>query len=1589
MKRLLMMMAMASLAATAAAQQEPMEARGFASDKVFDFHDVDSVNTFNGNLIVHIPIGVGFKFNGKVGYGMTLFYNSSSWHYEVVDVSQDPPAPVPEQQIHGNPVARANAGFGWYFSLGRLWAPNDPINEQHSNYWIYEGQDGADHNFYRSDDLQTWRTLDGSYLRMRIIDTSLIDIDFPDGTYQVFQRYDRPGANGVYDGPWTVAPSTSSSSLWRLTETRDYYGNVIHVDYNSTPTYKEIWTISATVDGARTPRVTAKALFKYPPPVSTSLTPNGWWVDNVLDEVDVETFGSSTLDAAYKFQTTVVPDMSPAEGDNTGNTLTMPILSSVDLPDGTSFGFTLATSVGDGYFSGSLRQLVLPTGGHIDYTWVERDPIPGTSGMKKPFNSAPIIVWQRPVTDPATSDVRTWRYNWAYSLDQCFCGNVTCQLGRQMTIFVTRPDQNTDLTYYSVYSPAGQTGTNCGQNGWNINEFGLPITHFASDPDNSSRLLSRDVRQGVIDFTSSPANGWDGRGAFPTTVNAATKTDYAQYEWDAGYTIPRFAPNSRVRSSSSRWGITGTGCTIPNSTRYTTSDNYAFDSYGHYRLNVSKGNIASCDGAAIETKSTFHGYTGTLPGNNWFLNTPTEECVSYGTPSIGLDTVTACSDLSAPFTTKFNWDSSTGFLTGKRALKSGTTDSDDDLLTLFTYDHGNIASAKFYGGDNSSGHGAGTGFTPPGLPQYQVTYSNQYDDPSTGNGGLKNVKATYSGFTFAAKDIDYDLSTGLVSASRDGSGLATTFDYDALGRVTTVKPPAVTPLGIPATTTYTYSKASTSPSFTAAAAVASTTTNSGGFVKKRFEYDGLGRLWHEKEYIDSSRVSTREMLYDALSRVWKRSELEVVPTHYTITSYDELSRPTTIQSADGKHQTTIGYTDGPRTVTRSNTVNEPAAITATTTETYDSFGRLSGVTDPVGTTGSYTYDAADRLVNVTVGQQPRTFTYDGRGFLTGETHPELDSTQFAYKYDSRGHILERNLMIPVNGVPTPKVDSIFNLRYAYDGAERLTTLSAWSSYSTASNPQYRPIKEMTYADANASGDFAMGKLKTALRHNYQPSLGDVRVTETYTYGDNAGHLTQRQTDIVRFDGATHNLQSLTQSAVYNDLGAIASTTYPTCNWSYCGERPWPSDQLFNAYTNGRLSWVYTDQNYPKSFASISRADNDTVTSIQHGNGVNDTITPDPNGLTRPQRITFQGWTDCPAVSFINPPADQTIASGTSTQLSFSAAGTIATIQWYNGANAVAGNEIAGQNSGTYQTPNLTATTMYSVRISNACSTAVASVTITVCNAAPVIDSYTPSQTITANTNTTLSVTAHGTGPLSYQWYQGSGTANLVGTQQTYTAAPATTTSYWARVTNACGSSDTPLITLTVGPPLSAPTNVVATVSGPAQIQITFNAVTGAGSYDLERHSAGIVEHFNITGSPAYDNSVVANRTYVYVVHAVANGQNPSPPSNADLATIVSFTTLTQSQTLIYASHFQEILDAINDIRYVNGSSPLSWANILPAGVPAPAHGVPIRIEHLTSLRTAMDSALTAVGVPTSSYSSAQSGTLIQKQQIEELRSRTQ
>ena len=96
-------------AGTMLGQQAPGLEKGFSADKLYQFGDLDSVNTFNGNLTFRLPIGPTYPVNGGTSYALTLTYNSKVWDYEEVGT-----------YILAVPTRRSNAGLGWLLSLGRI-----------------------------------------------------------------------------------------------------------------------------------------------------------------------------------------------------------------------------------------------------------------------------------------------------------------------------------------------------------------------------------------------------------------------------------------------------------------------------------------------------------------------------------------------------------------------------------------------------------------------------------------------------------------------------------------------------------------------------------------------------------------------------------------------------------------------------------------------------------------------------------------------------------------------------------------------------------------------------------------------------------------------------------------------------------------------------------------------------------------------------------------------------------------------------------------------------------------------------------------------------------------------------------------------------------------------------------------------------------------------------------------------------------------------------------------------------------------------------------------------------------------------------
>ncbi|MGZ4809032.1 MAG: FG-GAP repeat domain-containing protein, partial [Thermoanaerobaculia bacterium] len=188
--------------------------------------------------------------------------------------------------------------------------------------------------------------------------------------------------------------------------------------------------------------------------------------------------------------------------------------------------------------------------------------------------------------------------------------------------------------------------------------------------------------------------------------------------------------------------------------------------------------------------------------------------------------------------------------------------------------------------------------------------------------------------------------------------------------------------------------------------------------------------------------------------------------------------------------------------------------------------------------------------------------------------------------------------------------------------------------------------------------------------------------------------------------------------------------------------------------------------------------------------------------------------------------------------------------------------------------------------------------------------------------------------------------------------------------------------------LPAPASMQATALSSSQVKIDWSAVPGAAQYGISRSSPTdytAVDFSTTQASTTLTDTLPAGiHSYLYVVVAFPPGAGPSDYGDPaiDVATTILFTNDGDAgPTLIKQQHFDELYDAINAIR--------TLANIdVPFTFPQPiTAGSLIRASNITSARTAIDAARTAMSLPLISYSHVinPSSTPIRKEDVQELR----
>jgi len=1545
------------LVVPAAIAQHPATERGFKADAVYQFNGFDSVNLFNGNLILTVPLGPSYPVSAGLSYGFVLRYAGDIWTATEICAGKDG-----DQCRVPFDMRDDNIAPGWRLTFGELVEPKTSGEfSVAASMWKYRTPDGSEHLFFRTlhdpkcagavttdcDPIDTAvrYTRDGSYLRMKDINATTKLVEFPDGTMQrfvvssgttagtvyppdyIYHRFSAPDANGVPTANY-VKIDTATANQWTITDTT---GRSHTVAFQTGTNPDVVLTLAA--------------------------------------------FGGGT--ATYTLKRTTTELARPCHASNTSVTQTVQLLSSVVLPLGETYSFTYnnpALGSPCDNSTGTLLSATLPTLGAIqwkyktlNFDWTAPDGL--TNAVREKLVTVP-------GAGGTAATIQKTLYDYDPSQATGYAKTTVDSYAQPADAF---PDVRTDSYFITA----------------DTEQFGLPFTTGTvtgiSNPDSAvtGRFLSS------LTYDCNPSSGCN---------TAAERAQFVRYEMDYVEPYDEAHPNPNAcvwntpcwkernrRVASERTTYLTDIPAGDTSPKYAATDFSEFDGLGHYRKQKTAGNFAS--GNVKETYTNFNvsagtyalgpggtrasGYIGLGAGAKWLLGMfASGYSLEDGVKAVHQD----C------------FEQNTGFQTRRRALSSETTPLEHDLLVVYTADAaGYVAKEESFGGDTQSiGTSADCSMALPAASVYSIrrTYSP-----------LSYTEKLLGDDDFLSVDLTLDRNTGVASAGRDTAGNETTYLYDARGRLKSVTPPGEV------ATSYVYTPASQ----TEPAKVTASRTLGASTVKDEWEFDALGRIAREKKLMPDGTWSVRETLYDGLGRRASVSEAgSGAPSagKTVFSDYDAFGRVGKITNAD---QSTVEFTyKGQRETKRKQKIATSAGETPiSVTEEVDRAGRLykvtensDGSTPPVTT---YTYDYADRLIRVEMAgegttQPARKFNYDRRGLLTSEEHPESGTT--SYEYDARGNVVSRTI---------PKTGGSIKTEFQYDRAGRVRKVLQDGT----------PLKELTY-DETAAGDGKV-TTAVRYHPNTILGVDAPTVQEVFTYSDTDGRLSEKKTTLIPgdtfTDKYTYDALGEIQTIEYPTclLCPARTVTNQYQNGFLAGVSGYTGTSGITYHPNGMVKTVqarnannsdgplYTQTldgamprpgsisvtNYCADLVISGPVDKTVAAGSQAGisvtapagstyqwfQGESLLSAQTASELTIQVNQTSTYWVrvsngSCTVDSRVATvtatggqcsPPDATIAvastvsvSGTLTA-SVPAAGSGATYTWtVNGATVLSG---MGTNAITFRA-GCSGSISLSVQVSAGGCTGSSARTVAIAPFLAVDD-----VTTTANTSVNLVAVLTGVSPWTISWPDGFVQSNVTSSPAQHAVTSSeTTTTLTINATDAygCSASDTATVTVTADVPPPAPTNLVATAVSSTRVNLTWQFSGSADRFEIYRETDKIYTTTSAQDRSYADAFAPSDQAIIYRVRAVKGSAKSG--SVYDLATTVMFDPVVPRQTVIAAIHMTQLRTAATSL-YRRAFGP----NATPAFSAGVGPHATVFAAHVQELRNAIDAARAQLSLSPVSY----------------------
>lgn len=1030
-------------------------------------------------------------------------------------------------------------------------------------------------------------------------------------TYQEYQYF-----NYVYhDAKGTLHPFSATASTWQCTNGQSAQNPTTPTAFTATDGSGYVLTIpggpynlvtAGTI--TTTSGVVTNTPFPQPPVTSTPFTPqdsngnritfqNGTYTDTlgttVLTAQGTEpsptTFtytspvGSESYTinySPYNIQTKFSCSAVPGEYSATNAYL----VSSIVLPDGSQYAFNYEYTPGSTTtYTGRLKQITLPTGGTIAYSYTgSNDGINcadgSTNGLTRTLTpggewqyvrSGSGTNWTTTVTDPSNNQTaisfQEYNNNFYETERLSYQGSTsgtllrtdyTCYNGQSLSTPSNCPTtattaQVTQVTafHYLPNSSGLQSETNS-----TYDQFGL--IHEVDDYDYGTGAVGGLIRKTLTTYTSGMSNGIVDRPYSVIIEDGSSNIKAATYY---GYDVGTLATPT---GTTPQWvSVSGSHGNLTSVSVQANSSVNLYRTYTYFNTGMLN---TSTD---VSTSSTINGATTTYNYS------------STGNADCGNSFVTSITEPVHGMSRSFTWDCNGGVLlsvkdenqnTSSTAYSGSnysnyfwrpysTTDEAGNTTSYFYYLTTATPPVEFQTESKSATFNGGASIvdnvtTTDGFGR--TTFSQAKQSPTSSY--YSTTAHCYDGFG-RTSETTYPYTTTLAMSSTicPTSADGNLFYYDALGRQSEIKN---TDGGY---TTYTYNENDTLQ------------TRTSPSISTQSEFDGLGRLTSVCE------VTSGTSAWPSGSCKQNTSATGYLTTY----TYDPLGNRTGVtqnaQSSSNQQTRAFLYDMLSRLTSETNPENNNTAITyaydSLSTDpscgTITSAGNLLKRTDPAGT-GCYSgYDALHRVGTITypsTSTPTKGFVYDaatvnGTNMANAATHLaeaytctgtcSSKITDLGFGYAPTGQTSGVWELTPHSGTnvyyqvsntfwPNGAVEYLQNLTglptftYGTNGVGQTLTVSASTGQNPITSTSYDPgnkVTGLTYGSADSDAFTIDPNTGRMTKYVFKMGTGPSTVTGNLTWNLNGTLETLAITDQIN----SNNTQTCNNT--YDSLGRVAST----------------------------------------------------------------------------------------------------------------------------------------------------------------------------------------------------------------------------------------------------------------------------------------------------------------------------------------------------------------------------------------------------------------------------------------------------------------